>query len=283
MLLSRYGCCSIGGEAVQLRDPFPSAGSFTECSVLERRSLQGSIAELDRYPRWAVWPDAGGFLPWADLRDGSGEIGWLTRGAPDEWPVAVLERGGRGTETSFTTLDYLLHLARHIGDDEFEREGIGWMDDRTSIPYRHTPGSLPAREPLEVSFAAFPYEPADEVWHRSTSASDLRARAKRLRAHFEPMRSAWDQRWSAAEPVIVRAATDGIRISSASLRGNEPGWIQPFISFSFPVGEETRAKEVLVELASALATTVFEVRDLERRRIWTDVTGGSTPPEGLDP
>ncbi|WP_326807699.1 hypothetical protein OHB04_16320 [Streptomyces sp. NBC_01775] len=41
-----------------------------------------------------VWPEPGGFLPFANSIDAD-EIGWLTRGDPDHWPVIVRPRHAR--------------------------------------------------------------------------------------------------------------------------------------------------------------------------------------------
>ncbi|WP_018220958.1 hypothetical protein [Salinispora pacifica] len=37
-----------------------------------------------------VWPEPGGFLPFANSID-SDELGWLTEGNPDEWPLIIFE------------------------------------------------------------------------------------------------------------------------------------------------------------------------------------------------
>jgi len=36
----------------------------------------------------AVWPEPGGFLPFAESVEGD-HIGWLTEGSPDDWPLIV--------------------------------------------------------------------------------------------------------------------------------------------------------------------------------------------------
>lgn len=270
-LLGRYGYCSIGGDAIQLRDPFPPEGSFVACSELERRELRGWISIYDWYPRWPIWPDDGGFLPWADIRDGSGEIGWLTGSSPDSWRVAVLERSGHGRVTEFGTLDYLVHLARHIDIDDYSREGLGWMDDHTCLPYRPQAWrGLPDHEPLEVAFAAIPWTTSGEP--RPADVADLRAWFDRRRAESAPDEHAWEQRWAAAQPIIDRAAADDVRISACGFRGADRDRVHPFASLQYPIGSEARARRALVELASALGTTVHEVRNLEQQLVWTDLS-----------
>lgn len=273
-LLGRYGYCSLGGEAIQLRDPFPPEGSFIECSEHERRELRGWISIYEWYPRWPIWPDRGGFLPWADLRDGSGEIGWLTVGSPESWRVAVLERGGRGTATGFGTLEYLLHLARHIDDVErFSRQGLGWMDDQTTIPYRPVPWRRPpTHEPLEVTFEAIPHSAHDEP--RPDDIAERRAWFERAKASSALTRHGWQQRWDAAQPVLDRAAADGVHLSSCGFHGHVRGWVHPTCQLRYPLGREAIARQVLIDLAAALGTAVHEVRNLDQELVWTDLTDG---------
>jgi hypothetical protein len=48
-------------------------------------------ADFPQYHPLSVWPEPGGFLPFADSIDGD-ELGWLTEGDPDKWPLIA----GRG-------------------------------------------------------------------------------------------------------------------------------------------------------------------------------------------
>ncbi|MEV6107404.1 SMI1/KNR4 family protein [Streptomyces sp. NPDC051940] len=49
-------------------------------------------ADFPEYHPLAVWPEPGGFLPFANSIDGD-ELGWLTEGAdPDDWPLIVVPR-----------------------------------------------------------------------------------------------------------------------------------------------------------------------------------------------
>lgn len=52
------------------------------------RSLR---AEFPQYNPLPVWPEPGGFLPFANSIDGD-QIGWLTEGDPDRWPLIVSPR-----------------------------------------------------------------------------------------------------------------------------------------------------------------------------------------------
>ncbi|HZM82874.1 MAG TPA: SMI1/KNR4 family protein [Candidatus Limnocylindrales bacterium] len=48
-------------------------------------------AQFPEYFPLAVWPEPGGFLPFASSVDGD-DLGWLTVGQPDDWPLAVHPR-----------------------------------------------------------------------------------------------------------------------------------------------------------------------------------------------
>lgn len=48
-------------------------------------------AEFPQYYPLPVWPEPGGFLPFANSIDGDA-LGWLTEGEPDAWPLTVAPR-----------------------------------------------------------------------------------------------------------------------------------------------------------------------------------------------
>jgi hypothetical protein len=49
-------------------------------------------------PPYPFWPTPGGLLPFGGTDDGD-DLFWLTREAPEEWKVVVLDRGGDRFET----------------------------------------------------------------------------------------------------------------------------------------------------------------------------------------
>lgn len=67
------------------------------------------------YPEFqplAVWPEPGGFLPFADSIDGD-ELGWLTIGDPDDWPLIVHPRHyDQGPPLTSNLVDTLLEWLR---------------------------------------------------------------------------------------------------------------------------------------------------------------------------
>ncbi|WP_371782843.1 hypothetical protein [Streptosporangium subroseum] len=60
----------------------------------------------------AVWPEPGGFLAFANSIDGD-ELGWLTQGDPDQWPVIVFPRhDDQGSPLPGTLIETLLDWMR---------------------------------------------------------------------------------------------------------------------------------------------------------------------------
>jgi hypothetical protein len=73
------------------------------------RELRGEFPEF--YPL-AVWPEPGGFLPFADTMEGD-VLGWLVDGAPDDWPLIVwLRSGDQPSPLSGPLIDTLLDWLR---------------------------------------------------------------------------------------------------------------------------------------------------------------------------
>ncbi len=65
-----------------------SVAAQVEWMTDAHRSLRARFP--DSYP-YAVRPEPGGFLPFTSTIDGD-QIGWLTTGRPDEWPLLVCPR-----------------------------------------------------------------------------------------------------------------------------------------------------------------------------------------------
>lgn len=67
---------------------YQGLADFVEQILDGYRSLR---ADHPQYQPLAVWPEPGGFLPFADSIDGD-VLGWLTLGEPDDWPLIVYPR-----------------------------------------------------------------------------------------------------------------------------------------------------------------------------------------------
>lgn len=98
-------------------------------------------AQHPEFQPLAVWPESGGFLPFANSVDGD-VLGWLTQGSPDEWPLIVYPRHAeQGPPLQGTLVDTLLDWlrgslvtagfpGRDDIDDPLERIGFKpWNDE----------------------------------------------------------------------------------------------------------------------------------------------------------
>ena len=69
-------------------------------------------AQHPEFQPLAVWPEPGGFLPFATSVEGD-VLGWLTHGSPDEWPLIVYPRHAKqGPPLQDTLVDTLLGWLR---------------------------------------------------------------------------------------------------------------------------------------------------------------------------
>ncbi|WP_394830011.1 SMI1/KNR4 family protein [Pendulispora rubella] len=96
------------------------------CQVAEvlegYRSLR---ADHPQYHPLPTWPEPGGFLPFADSIDGD-YVGWLTQGAPDEWPVIVYPHSAdQGPPLTGKLTDILLEWLR----GRFSTDGLPELDE----------------------------------------------------------------------------------------------------------------------------------------------------------
>ncbi|MFI7037880.1 SMI1/KNR4 family protein [Microbispora rosea] len=58
----------------------------------------------------AIWPEPEGFYPWGSTIDGD-YLGWMTVGAPEEWPVMLILHGDQEIEFSETMTEWLVGWA----------------------------------------------------------------------------------------------------------------------------------------------------------------------------
>ncbi|WP_051510296.1 SMI1/KNR4 family protein [Intrasporangium oryzae] len=80
----------------------------------------------DEFP-FAAWPEPGGLLAFANTIDGD-QLGWLTTGEPDDWPIVVYPRHGeQGPPLTTDLIDTLLAFMR--GQDVPDLERLDPEDD----------------------------------------------------------------------------------------------------------------------------------------------------------
>jgi hypothetical protein len=82
-------------------------------------------ADFPQYHPLPVWPEPGGFLPFARSIDGD-QLGWLTEGDPDAWPLIVYPRhADQGPPLASNLIDTLLEWLR----GRFATEGLPGLDE----------------------------------------------------------------------------------------------------------------------------------------------------------
>jgi hypothetical protein len=111
-----------------------STNPNTRLETLVRVVCEGlsSIFPLEEIP-YPFWPSPGGLLPFG-VTDNGDDLFWLTRGAPADWKVVVLDRGfGRFETFDCDLTDFLAGLATgEILPEEFPDDLLPC--DRLFIP-----------------------------------------------------------------------------------------------------------------------------------------------------
>src|SRR5262245_18369993 len=115
LLVERYGVAGFGARSpaggwLELLDPFEPNASLVDLSDWNRRNMRGLQRRFpDQFPGWRVWPDPGGFLPWANSADGD-LIGWQTVGEPDAWGTRFFGRGDEFETWAFGAAEFVYRL-----------------------------------------------------------------------------------------------------------------------------------------------------------------------------
>lgn len=143
-LMERYG---YGNFADWLRFPAPLRSDHRGLAEQVEESLSIYRDLRDEFPDsqpLAVWPESGGFLPFADTHGGD-EIGWLTLGEPDEWPVIVYPRhNDQGPPLAGRLTDLILEWLR----GNFTTDGFAslYVDEEDPFETIRFEGMSPAPE-----------------------------------------------------------------------------------------------------------------------------------------
>jgi hypothetical protein len=123
-LMDRYGA-GCWSKWLNFVTPLRTNGrgfAYHAAEVLDGyRSLRAGFPEYHPLP---VWPEPGGFLPFASSIDGD-QLGWLTEGDPDSWPLIISPRhADQGPPLPGNLTDTLLEWLR----GRFASEGIPGLD-----------------------------------------------------------------------------------------------------------------------------------------------------------
>ncbi|MFD8078785.1 SMI1/KNR4 family protein [Streptomyces sp. NPDC059718] len=130
-LMERYGAGSWCGW-LRFNMPF-GEGQYALVPWAEwyAETYQGQRAVFPEYHPLAVYPEPGGFLPFADSIDGD-QLCWLTEGAtPDDWPLIVVPRhADQGPPLDIDLTKTLLEWLR----GRFATEGLPPLGRRDEDP-----------------------------------------------------------------------------------------------------------------------------------------------------
>ena len=112
MLIREYGTGTFANW-LTLIEPFNHNWSFLQYVDKECRSLRG---------RGPIWPEEGGFLPWATTSSGD-HVGWRTLGGREAWTTLFWGKGGDVHDFQVSAVGFLIGLVeRNLGDPAFDRD-----------------------------------------------------------------------------------------------------------------------------------------------------------------
>ena len=234
-VINRYGAGSFG-EAFRLLEPFNPAETLVAASDWDRQNLDGLRRRFpDQYPDWPMWPEPGGFLPWASTADGD-LVGWRTKGAPEEWTTVfwgeVVVR-----EYDMGAGAFLLAVAA----GSISAEAL--PDAQEMTPFRPGPADPPAPRPV------------------------LRQAEVRLGPVAAP-RADFNQ---TVVDMLGDGMVPGVALVAYGAHGERPGELHQVVKLTFPPDGEERAKEAVRALAGRLRLPVLDAHDLRYLVIWPDL------------
>ena len=280
-LLETYGVGSFGTGATEhgwlyLLDPFAAGTSLVERSDWDRRNMRGLQRQFpEQHPGWAIWPEEGGLLPWADTIDGD-QVGWWTEGEPDRWGTRFFGRHVEFEEFGEGAAAFILGLLTGVLEDSTLDEPFASAVEAEGL--RFFPAAGPqvgdgdvSRQEATVSFSGL--SPLVDgaaliAVYSDAGAGSLSSveRGRRAEAVLEPAVDVID-RWS------ERARAQGVGVRSQGVVGDgSTGEFHHEVSITFLFEAEPTARRLVLDLAGALGVGVAEVRDLEHERIWEDMT-----------
>lgn len=124
-LMDRYGAGCWAGWLRFVTPLRPAGRGFVRHAEETLDAYRTLRADFPENLPLAVWPEPGGFLPFANSIDGD-HLGWLTEGEPDDWPLIVWPRhADQGPPLEGGLTDVLLEWLR----GRFSTEGLAGLDE----------------------------------------------------------------------------------------------------------------------------------------------------------
>jgi hypothetical protein len=238
-LLNLYGAGTLEAPLgrLSLLQPLHPNRSFLEGNRWMRDSLRGLQRRFPTLePPWPVYPEPGGFLPFA-ADDTSWAFGWLTGGAQDDWTTAI--DGGR--DGWWVQLPFgVVELAAR------------WAEGDLGIPevQRAVPGGR------------FLAATADEHWTPVTESARVVFGASLGSASLPTRPSDW---------VKARVAPAKLQSFGASGDANTP--VHAELSVGYRPDDEALVIAAIRALAAELGTRVVGAYALDESPIWEELTG----------
>lgn len=234
-VINLYGAGSFG-EAFRLLEPFHPAESLVAASDWDRQNLEGLRRRFpDQYPDRPIWPEAGGFLPWASTAEGD-LVGWRTKGTPEEWTIVFWgEAVVRGYDMGAGA--FLLAVAAGSISDE------ALPDPQAMTPFRPALADPPAPQPVRRQA---------EVRLGPVAAP---------RADFN----------ETVVDMLGDGKVPGVALVAYGAQGERPGEVHQIVTLTFPPDGEERAKQAVRALAARLRLPILDAHDLRYRVIWPDL------------
>lgn len=286
LLMTRYGSGGFGtgqlaGGWLYTLDPFEPTATITQQSDWDRRNMRGLQRRFpDQFPGWAMWPEPGGLLPWANTADGD-VVGWRTVGTPDEWGTRFFGRDSEFVELGFGAVEFILRLlGGTLGatelDGRFSRLEAGeelrfFPMEAGAMSHRARP-----REEVTVTFAGLATV-VDAAALPSAPVPGRMVDPEEAIRQMDEFRRRWAEAMRPADEIIelwrAMASSAGFSVTGAGT--HRSGWGDPLhheISGSFDPSIGAGAKRLVADLAARLGTPITEVRNLEYERIWDDLT-----------
>ncbi len=234
-VINRYGAGSFG-EAIRLLEPFHPTETLVAASDWDRQNLEGLRRRFPhQYPNWPMWPEEGGFLPWASAADGD-LVGWRTQGPPGEW-TTVYWGEVDVREYDMGAGAFLLAVAAGSLSDDALPEA------QEMTPFLAAPADPPASRPVR-------------------SQAEVR---------LGPVASPRPDFNETVVGMLGDGRVPGVALVAYGAQGERPGELHHLVTVTFPRDGEERAKDAIRALARRLRLPIFDAHDLRYRLIWPDL------------
>ena len=295
LLLEHFGVGTFGtsvmaslGGWLYLLDPFHPQQPLVDQSGWERRNARGLQRRFpEQGPRWPIWPEPGGLLPWGGSIDGD-LVGWWTAGVPDEWGTRFFGRHDDFYEFPFGVAEFVVRMLRgELGALSLDRHlhPVDAGETPQFFPSEVQRPPTPHREDVTVRFAGLASAidpasgPSSAGLFEAKSPEEMKARLDDYWQRFAEVMRPANESFEAWRPAAERAGLLACRLGHASGTGGVPP-LHHELTCSFEPSLEPTAKRLVLELAEQLGVAIADVRDLEYERIWVDISSPRSRPGG---